>query len=89
PLPLAIGGAIALGAAGWQLGFFYGGATGLPVSEAWGESFGAQHSAGTGESRLAVHAGQPERVDEVVQALRGTGALSLRKADAEGRLVDA
>lgn len=89
PLVLAIGGGLALGAAGTQLGFFYGGATKLPVSEAWGESYNAQSSAGTGEPRLAVHAGQPERVDEVVQALRGTGALSLQRADGQGRLVDA
>lgn len=89
PLALAIGGGVALGAAGTQLGFFYGGARGLPVSEAWGESYNAESSTATGEPRLAIHGVRPERVDEVVQALRGTGALSLQRSDDQGRLTDA
>ena len=89
PLAMALGGAIALGAAGWQLGFFYGGATALPVTEAWGESYEAEVGPGKHEPRLAVHTGDRTKVDEIVQALRGTGPLSLRRADDQGRLVDA
>jgi hypothetical protein len=89
PLPMAIGGAIALAAFGAFAGGFYGGASGLPVSDSWGETFDAEQHTSTAPPQLAVHNGSGERVDEVVEALRGTGALSLRKADADGRLVDA
>jgi hypothetical protein len=88
-LPMAIGGALALGAMGAYAGGFYGGASGLPVSDAWGETFDAEHQRPTGQPRLAVHTGDRSKVDDVVEALRGTGALSLRRADDQGRLVDA
>ena len=88
-LALALGGAVGGAIFGGYAGGFYGGATGLPVSEAWGETYTAEHSDGTGEPRLAVHTGDRSKVDAVVQALRGTGPLSLRRADEQGRLVDA
>ena len=89
PVALALGGAIGGAFFGGFAGGFYGGATGLPVSEAWGETYTAEASAGTGEPRLAIHTGDRAKVDDVIQALRGTGALSLQKADDQGRLVDA
>ena len=89
PLSLGLGGALGGAIFGGYAGGFYGGATGLPVSEAWGETYTAEHSAGTGQPRLAVHAGDRGKVDGIVQALRGTGPLSLRRADDQGRLADA
>lgn len=89
PLALAAGGALGGGMFGAYAGGFYGGATGLPVSEAWGESYNAEQADGNVEPRLSVHSGEPERVDEVVQALRGTGPISLQRADGQGRLIDA
>lgn len=89
PLALGLGGALAGGLFGAYAGGFYGGVTGLPVSEAWGETYNAESSTGTGEPHLLVHNADGSTVDEVVQALRGTGALSLRRADGQGRLVDA
>lgn len=89
PFALGLGGALGGALFGAFAGGFYGGATGLPVSEAWGETYNAGSSDGTGEPRLAVHSADGAKVDEVVQALRGTGPLSLRRADGQGRLVDA
>jgi hypothetical protein len=89
PLALGLGGALGGAIFGGYAGGFYGGATGLPVSEAWGETYNAEASDGTGQPRLAVHTGDRTKVDDVVQALRGTGPLSLRRADEQGRLADA
>jgi hypothetical protein len=89
PLAVGIGGALAGGLFGAYAGGFYGGATGLPVSEAWGETYNAESSTGTGQPHLRVRNADGSTVDDVVQALRGTGALSLRRADGQGRLVDA
>jgi hypothetical protein len=89
PVPLALGAGLAAALFGAYAGGFYGGATGLPVSESWGETYDAQHHSASGEPRLAVHTGDRDKVADVVEALRGTGALSLRKADEQGRLIDA
>lgn len=90
PVAMALGGALGGAAFGASAGVFYGGASGLPVSEAFAETFDAEHQAGAGaETRLAVHNVDAAGVDEVVQALRGSGPLSLRRADGDGRLTDA
>jgi hypothetical protein len=88
PFALGLGGALAGGLFGAYAGGFYGGATGLPVSEAWGETYNAESSSSTGEPHLRVQNADGSRVDEVVQALRGTGALSLRRADGSGQMLD-
>ena len=89
PVALGLGGALAGGLFGAYAGGFYGGMTGLPVSEAWSDSYSAESSDGTGQPHLRVQNADGSTVDDVVQALRGTGALSLRRADAQGRLLDA
>lgn len=89
PLAMGLGGALGGAIFGGYAGGFYGGATGLPVSEAFGETFNAEASEGTGRPTLAVHSGDRSKVDDIVQALRGTGALSLRRADEQGHLADA
>lgn len=86
---LGVGGAFGGSAFGAYAGGFYGGATGLPVTDAWGESYAAENESEVGEPRLSIHNDDQGRVDEVVQALRGTGPLSLRRADGDGRLADA
>jgi len=89
PAAMALAGGLGGGMFGAFAGVFYGGASGLPVSEAWGDSYNAGSSERTGEPRLAVSAVEPAKLDEVVQALRGTGALRLQRADDQGRLADA
>jgi hypothetical protein len=89
PLALGLGGALAGGLFGAYAGGFYGGMTGLPVSEAWSDTYNAESSDGTGQPHLRVRNADSSSVDDVVQALRGTGALSLRRADGQGRLLDA
>ncbi len=89
PMAMALAGALGGGMFGAFAGVFYGGASGLPVSEAWGDSYNAESSDQTGAPRLSVRSVEPDKLDEVVQALRGTGAISLQRADDQGRLADA
>lgn len=73
----AIGGA-AFGAFG---GFFYGGASGLPVSDAWGDTF--QTTEG-GRTSVAVHSDDAGQVERAEEALRSTEPLRLSRYGADG-----
>jgi hypothetical protein len=71
----ALGGALAFAALAFGLGFFWGGASGLPVSEAWGDTF----AAGEGETMVVVHLHDEaaDRRDMLAEALRDAGARRL------------
>lgn len=62
----ALGGAL-FGAFG---GLFYGGASGLPVSDAWGETFEAVRQGSTG---VAVHTEDEGEAEKAVEALQRLG----------------
>jgi hypothetical protein len=79
------GGALAGALFGAFAGFFYGGATGLPVSDAWSETFEAVKE---GQTAVAVHAQQADQVEDALDALRDTGATRLSKFGADGKLLD-
>jgi len=64
-------------------GLFYGGATGLPVSDAWSETFEAVKQ---GQTAVAVHSQQSDQVDDALDALRDTGATTLARFGADGKL---
>jgi hypothetical protein len=75
----ALGGALFGGFAG----LFYGGASGLPVSDAWSETFEAVKE---GRTAVAVHSSSPNQVEDAVEALRDTGALRLTRFGPDGRI---
>jgi hypothetical protein len=77
-----VGGAILGGA----LGFFYGGATGLPVNDAWGETYMAVRG---GKTAVAVHSEEPGPVDKAVEALRSSGAEKVARFGPDGRTTPA
>ncbi|CAN5422977.1 hypothetical protein BH18ACT1_BH18ACT1_10300 [soil metagenome] len=77
-----LGGAL-IGAFG---GLFYGGASGLPVSDAWGETFEAVRQ---GRTAVAVHSQEPDQVEDAVTALRDTGAERFVRFGADGKVRDA
>jgi hypothetical protein len=74
---------IAAAAAGALLGLFYGGASGLPVSDAWGETFETLPSDGT---CVAVRTHERETAEAAVDALRSTGPARIARAGSDGRL---
>jgi len=77
------GAAIAGAAVGAYLGFFYGGATGLPVSDAWGETFEAVKS---GSTCIAVHTHEEAAAEAALEALRKTKPARLGRFGSDGRL---
>ena len=77
------GAAIAGAAVGALLGMFYGGASGLPVSEAWGETFEAVK---TGATCVAVHTHQQDEADAALDALKKTNPAKLGRFGSDGRL---
>ena len=87
-LPGPTGTVVGMGALGGALfgafgGLFYGGASGLPVSDAWSETFEAVKQ---GQTAVAVHAQQADQVDDAVEALRDSGATRLSKFGPDGKL---
>ncbi|HZB70578.1 MAG TPA: hypothetical protein VE395_00465 [Acidimicrobiales bacterium] len=80
---VAGGGALAGALFGAFAGMFYGGATGLPVSDAWSETFEAVKQ---GQTAVAVHSQQSDQVDDALDALRDTGATTLSRFGADGKL---
>jgi hypothetical protein len=87
-IPGPTGGVVLLGAIGGALfggfaGFFYGGATGLPVSDAWSETFEAVKE---GQTAVAVHSQQADQVEDALEALRDSGATRLSRFGADGKL---
>ena len=85
--PAAVAGMGAIGGAlfGAFAGLFYGGATGLPVSDAWSETFEAVKE---GQTAVAVHSQQADQVNDALDALRDTGATRLSKFGSDGKLQD-
>jgi hypothetical protein len=81
-LPMAL---VAGGILGGFAGFFYGGATGLPVSDAWGETFEAVRG---GQTLVAVHSEQRDQVETAIEALRGTGATKVATFGPDGRTTE-
>ena len=77
------GAAIAGAAAGALLGLFYGGATGLPVSDAWGETFEAVKS---GSTCIAVHTHEESSAEAALEVLRKTSPAKLGRFGSDGRL---
>ena len=67
---VVIGAAVAGAVFGAFAGLFYGGATGLPVSEAWGDTFEAVKD---GSTTVAVHSDDPAQADRAVKALESMG----------------
>ena len=89
-IPGATGGLLLIAALGGALfggyaGFFYGGASGLPVSDAWSETFEAVKQ---GQPAVAVHSQRADQVDDAIEALRDTGATRLSRFGADGKLRD-
>ena len=79
------GGALAGAIFGAFAGFFYGGATGLPVSDAWSETFEAVKE---GQTAVAVHSSDADQVGDALEALRDTGATRLSRFGADGKLQE-
>jgi hypothetical protein len=67
---VVIGAAVAGAIFGAFGGLFYGGATGLPVSDAWGDTF---ESVAEGSTGVAVHTDDGAEADKAIKALRGLG----------------
>ena len=64
-------------------GLFYGGATGLPVSDAWGDTF---ESVAEGSTGIAVHTDDSAEADKAIKALRGLGGHTrLARFGVDGR----
>jgi hypothetical protein len=80
---VAVTGLVAGAIFGAFAGFFYGGATGLPVSDAWSETFEAVRE---GQTAVAVHSQQADQVDDALDALRDTGASRLSRFGPDGKL---
>ncbi len=81
-----IGGALGGALFGVMGGLFYGGASALPTSDAWGETF---EMAKQGRTGVAVHSREPGQVEDAIAALRDTGAERLLRFGADGRTRDA
>lgn len=77
------GAAIAGAAAGALLGLFYGGASGLPVSDAWGETF---ETVASGATCVAVHTHQQAEAEAAIDALKQTKPAKLGRFGSDGRL---
>jgi hypothetical protein len=89
-LPGPTGTVVGMGVLGGALfggfgGLFYGGATGLPVSDAWSETFEAVKQ---GQTAVAVHSQQADQVRDALDALRDTGATRLSRFGPDGTLQD-
>ena len=80
---VAGGGALAGALFGGYAGLFYGGATGLPVSDAWSETFEAVKE---GQTAVAVHSQQADQVEDALEVLRDTGATRLSRFGPDGKL---
>ena len=72
----AVGGALLGGA----IGAFWGGATGLPVNDAWGETFEAVKG---GKTVVAVHSDDPQQLRAAEEAIRHTKPLKVTGGTAE------
>jgi hypothetical protein len=83
---LLIGAMIGGAAIGGFAGFFYGGATGLPVNDAWGETYLAVRG---GKTAVAVHSEEPDQVETAIAALRTTGAEKVARFGPDGRTTPA
>ena len=79
------GGALAGALFGAFAGLFYGGATGLPVSDAWSETFEAVKE---GQTAVAVHSQRADQVEDALDALRDSGASRLSRFGPDGTLRD-
>jgi hypothetical protein len=79
----ALVGGAAIGGFG---GFFYGGATGLPVNDAWGETYMAVRG---GKTAVAVHSEEPGQVETALAALRSTGAEKVARFGRDGKTTPA
>ena len=89
-LPGPTGGLLLIAALGGALfggyaGVFYGGASGLPVSDAWSETFEAVKQ---GQTAVAVHSQRADQVDDAIEALRDSGTSRLTRFGPDGKLQD-
>jgi hypothetical protein len=73
---VVIGAAVAGAIFGAFGGLFYGGATGLPVSDAWGETFEAVRQGSTGVAVHTEDAGEAEKAVAALQTLGGHTKLA-------------
>lgn len=80
---IAMGG-FAGAAAGVALGFFYGGYSGLPVNEQFGETFQGDG----GETSVAVHSDDEGHIKTALEALKGSDARRLATCGRDGQLRD-
>ncbi len=78
-------GALAGALFGAFAGMFYGGASGLPVSDAWSETFEAVKQ---GQTAVAVHSSKADEVADAVDALRDSGATRLSRFGPDGKMQD-
>jgi hypothetical protein len=82
PVVVMLGAAIAAAAFGAFAGAFYGGATGLPVSEAWADTF---EDVRGGQTAVAVHSDDAGTVDRAADALSDSGALKVVRFTKDGQ----
>ena len=80
-----IASVLGFAALGGMLGAFWGGATGLPVSDAWGETFEAVK---TGSACVAVHTHQQAEAEAALEALRKTKPAKLGRFGSDGKLEE-
>lgn len=82
--PVVLAGALGGALFGAIAGAFYGGATGLPVSDAWSETFEAVKG---GQTAVSVHADDAGQVDKAIDALRRTKTVRLGRFGADGKVT--
>lgn len=80
-MAVALGGGIALGAFGAYAGGWYGGASALPVSEAWADTFEAVRG---GQTCVAVHAEDGGQIDKAAGALADSKAVRVVRFGRDG-----
>lgn len=66
------------------VGALWGGFSGLAANEQWGETF----QTGGGETSVAVHTPDPDRVGDIVSTLRGAHPTRLATCGRDGQLRD-
>lgn len=79
---VVVGAALAFGGMGAYAGGWYGGASALPVSEAWGDTF---ESLRPGETCVAVHSADRSQIDTAAEALTGSSATKIVRFGSDGK----
>lgn len=81
-ITVALAGAVSFGAIGAYAGGWYGGASALPVSDAWGETF---ESLRGGQACVAVRSHEADQAERAAEALASTEAIRVVRFGKDGQ----